>query len=543
MRVDAKKLRVVIPTTNGPVEVLLLTEEDPGIGRCVACIGGTTETANIAAAYHAFVVRPTGVIERLFGHPCYRLDVSGQIDAGSSWQLGALAAHALHAAGRLAQEDDSADGVLWATGSVRPVDLTVGGVSHVLEKLTSSMDRLKEELSAGREVVLAIPQENAASLAATVMADLAALGAEVIELSHVQALFDALAVKRPEGPPRIGKTPAAAGRTKVSAPSRRRYIWGAAAVALLCGASAAVYLLGRPLETVATPRPAQQTPVAQNKPERLVPELVPFVSERDRATIRDLYMSAPDFKALALSSSHMRFVTAQPNQDIADKAALDACKALVDATRAEDVFFHACDLYASGNVVVASRAHPPLPPAPWVVRDPSIERPFVAADIPLVGAAARERAERNYRTLPKSKAYVVAPGGIPTVYYGEPDPEQASRRALERCGYITGTACMVIAIDDIFVVPIPTVAKVVGFYRLDALTAVAPELRDDIARRLRNAASGWNAVAIGASGRIGIKLGAESEQAAIDGSMEGCRKQDRDCRIAVIGPFMVEGAP
>src|SRR5215475_11374468 len=120
MRFDAEKLRVLIPTTNGLVEVLLLTEEDPAIGRCVACIGGTTEIADIAAAYHAFVVRPTGVIERLFGHSCYRLDLSGRIDAGSSWQLGALAAHALLAAGRLAQENVEADAVLWATGSVRP---------------------------------------------------------------------------------------------------------------------------------------------------------------------------------------------------------------------------------------------------------------------------------------------------------------------------------------------------------------------------------------------------------------------------------------
>jgi len=116
---QAAKLRILIPTTNGPVEVMLLTEEDRSIGRCVACVGGTTETADIAAAYHAFVLRPTGVIESLFGHSCYRLDVSGRIDAGSSWQLGVLAAHALHAAGRLAERKDSAEGVIWATGCPR----------------------------------------------------------------------------------------------------------------------------------------------------------------------------------------------------------------------------------------------------------------------------------------------------------------------------------------------------------------------------------------------------------------------------------------
>src|SRR5205823_4539634 len=87
--------------------------------------------------YNAFVARPTGVIERLFGHPCYRLDFSGRIDAGSSWQLGVLLAHALYAAGRLAQERDQATAVIWATGTVRAVDLTVARLATLPRKLCS----------------------------------------------------------------------------------------------------------------------------------------------------------------------------------------------------------------------------------------------------------------------------------------------------------------------------------------------------------------------------------------------------------------------
>ena len=175
MLIASGKLQVLIATTNGPVEVLLLTEEDAAIGRCVACIGGTTETADIAAAYHAFVVRPTGVIESRFGHSCYRLDVSARIDAGSSWQLGVLAAHGLLAAGRLAQENNVAEAVLWATGSVRPVDLTVGAVSHVPEKITNSLDRLKQDRTAGRRVLLTLPAANDAELPPTLASELAAL--------------------------------------------------------------------------------------------------------------------------------------------------------------------------------------------------------------------------------------------------------------------------------------------------------------------------------------------------------------------------------
>ena len=75
------------------------------------------------------------------------------------------------------------------------------------------------------------------------------------------------------------------------------------------------------------------------------------------------------------------------------------------------------------------------------------------------------------------------------------------------------------------------------------MNAVAPELREPLARRLGNATSGWNAVAIGASGRFGAGLGARTEQAAVDDAMAECGRQDRACRIAVIGPFLVEPGP
>jgi hypothetical protein len=194
MRNDAEKIRVLIPTTNGLVDVLLLTQEDPEIGRCVACIGGTTVMADIAAAYHDFVVRPTGVVERLFGHSCFRLDVSDRIDAGSSWQLGVLTAHACLADGRLAQENDTASHTIWATGSVRAVDLTVRGVTHIAEKFELSIDRLRREASEGRRVLALLPQENLSDLPIEMRKDLEGAGIEVMALASVQPLWDRLAV-------------------------------------------------------------------------------------------------------------------------------------------------------------------------------------------------------------------------------------------------------------------------------------------------------------------------------------------------------------
>src|SRR5262245_5083862 len=187
-----EKVRVLIPTTAGLAEVLLLAEEDPAIGRSVACIGGSTRTADIDADYNAFVARATGIVERLFGHPCYRLDVSERIDAGSSWQLGVLTAHALRAAGRLAREGEPAQCVLWATGSVRSVDLTVGAVDHVAEKLAGAMERLALEARNGCSVLIAMPEANASHMTPELRAKLAALGHDEIEIGSVEPLWDRL---------------------------------------------------------------------------------------------------------------------------------------------------------------------------------------------------------------------------------------------------------------------------------------------------------------------------------------------------------------
>ena len=184
-----------------------------------------------------------------------------------------------------------------------------------------------------------------------------------------------------------------------------------------------------------------------------------------------------------------------------------------------------------------------MPLQPWIIRDPSIERPFAVADTPLIAETARQALEKDFAKARKTKALALSASGFYSAYTSQTGSEEAVRRALERCGSNSGAACMIVALDDMFVVPIPKSMKVVGFARPGTINAIAPELRDDVARRLGNATSGWNVVATGASGRVEVKLGAESEQAAIEGAMADCSRQDRECRVAVIGPFLVERGP
>jgi hypothetical protein len=559
------KVRVLIATTNGPVEVQLLTEEDAAIGRCVACIGGTTETADIASAYHAFVVRPTGVIEGRFGHSCYRLDVSGRIDAGSSWQLGVLAAHALLAAGRLAQENDIADAILWATGSVRPVDLTVGGVSHVPEKLQNSLPRLQQECDAKRPILLAIPAANAADGSNETTTELQKLGAEFVTVAHAQALFDALGLKLsgvPEKAP--AAIPTATTDPVLAAPAKlRRAIIPAVAAAMLIiiAIGAAAVFTGVPFnfksgatlpqqtaETTSTPnvtpatKTASQTDSRSVEPKRpeLVPETIPFIPASDRERIRDQYMTAPGYKALAMTLWDSHFVTGLPSQDAADKAAIEICdinKHRPSTDTSIDVEYR-CELFASGTAVVTQRTSIPMPPMPWV--NATLQRPFMASEAPMASSEYVNNADRRYGRHQRSKALVVAPNGRYFSTSGQISPEEAMRRSLERCGFVSNAACLVVAVDDMFVNAIPTLAKAVGFYRPDALFGVQPGEREDIARRLAATHGGWQAVALGATRHAGVKVGAISERSAVDGALENCALYDHDCRVEVIGPFLVQ---
>jgi uncharacterized caspase-like protein len=273
---------------------------------------------------------------------------------------------------------------------------------------------------------------------------------------------------------------------------------------------------------------------SQRQSETLVPEAVPFIMDRERAMVRSDYLPASGHKALAISQSRVGFITDQPDDETAKSAALANCQRASDAIGPGRV----CELYAVGDLIVTTRGHPPMPPQPWVVHDQSIERPFASKDVPLVNENARAFIEKTYLIPHIRKALALSPTGSTTWYTGSSD--EVIRRSLEWCGSNAGVACMIIAVDDVFVVPIPTTMQVVGFFHAASTTAIALDARDDVTRRLGSVTTGWTAVAVGASGRPGLMLKAADEQAAIDGALADCKRRDRACRVIALGPFLVE---
>jgi adenylate cyclase len=99
---------------------------------------------------------------------------------------------------------------------------------------------------------------------------------------------------------------------------------------------------------------------------------------------------------------------------------------------------------------------------------------------------------------------------------------------------------MIIAVDDVFTVAIPTTMKVNGFFRTGSIANLSEEARNEVERRLGTNAREWTAVAIGEAGRPGVIVGAPNEKVAIGSALADCGRKDRACRIIAIGPFSVE---
>jgi class 3 adenylate cyclase len=275
---------------------------------------------------------------------------------------------------------------------------------------------------------------------------------------------------------------------------------------------------------------------AARPPEMLVPEIIPFIPDRQRLAIRTAYMSAPDHKAIAISNVQAGFITDQKDEETAKAAALEACHRATDPIAQGQ----RCTIYAVGNRVVYGFGRPPLPPEPWFAHDPTIETPFAVESVPLVADPVRANLQKGFLGARGPKALAVSPQGLTGVYFRQSSQDEAVRRALELCASRAGVACVTVAVDDAFVVPIPVTMKAVGLFRAAGNPAIAPEARDDVAHRLGNATGGWNAVAVGAGGRPGLMLRAASEREAVDGALVDCGRLDRACRVVAIGPFTVE---
>jgi adenylate cyclase len=291
-----------------------------------------------------------------------------------------------------------------------------------------------------------------------------------------------------------------------------------------------------PTQTAAAtppPSPMPSPPAASGG--KFAVDAVPFLGERQRAFLNNEYAAAGDYKAFALNIGGFNgSALNQPSEEAARNTALDQCQKRADAAQSP----RHCELYAVGNKVVYSHGNPPMPPQPWLRHDTVTERPFVSKDFPMLRDQARTRVENIYAPAAKSRSVALGPGGQYFMVLGASSVDETTRRSLESCGAIAGSACMVVAVDDVFVVPIPTLLKPNGFFHAATNSSIVADARDEVVRKLGDG-MGWNAVAVGTAGRPGLGLKAADEQTAVNGALADCVKHDSDCHVIAIGPFTV----
>lgn len=149
-----KSCAVFIATTGGPVQVLQITPERAP--QSMVCVNRTTNVLPVSKLYDQFVKPGSGVVEREFGpfdNTSFRVDVSGPIDTGNSWQLGMYLVHALQGSPdhRLIEDIADADMIIWATGCV-DYHLNVTEVDHVAAKIQATGELFAEWAALGKPV-------------------------------------------------------------------------------------------------------------------------------------------------------------------------------------------------------------------------------------------------------------------------------------------------------------------------------------------------------------------------------------------------------
>ena len=140
----------------------------------------------------------------------------------------------------------------------------------------------------------------------------------------------------------------------------------------------------------------------------------------------------------------------------------------------------------------------------------------------------------------KSKALAISPQGTSRFMFDR--KASMRRRAAHWRAAARGPAFRVSSSRSTtnLVVPIPTSMKVVGLFHAVGNPLIAPESgrvsRSALAMR---PTAGTRSRSARADGRR-LALKAASEQAAVDGALADCARQDRNCRVIAIGPFAVE---
>ena len=154
--------------------------------------------------------------------------------------------------------------------------------------------------------------------------------------------------------------------------------------------------------------------------------------------------------------------------------------------------------------------------------------------------AGKARLEEDYLPGRRVKSIAVGPGRTNFFFSDWKTPEEIARRTLGSCGAFAGAACKIVAVDDVFVVPVPTTLKVIGFFHrteIPRLQRIHETTSRTSSRRRR--ADGTRSLSVPRAVRA-CALKATNEQNGVNEALGNCVRHDSECHVIAIGPFSVE---
>jgi class 3 adenylate cyclase len=305
------------------------------------------------------------------------------------------------------------------------------------------------------------------------------------------------------------------------AKSKRRFairLWvsGAIAAAALLAISGAV-LVARYLS--ASPR------VLAGVDHRFDPADVPLVTDRVRSSLID-YAQQPDFKAIAISHIGWGVSSGLSDSVGAERDALDRCKRRDPNGD--------CRIYALGDKVVWPPSSAPL--AADFHPEP-LDIPLLPADFGIVKGMPTAAGLEAFLKGKNHKALAVSDTGFSSMV-DRADQAEAIRLAVERCSDFAKAPCLLVSVDGSLTVRIPRSNGIVRPYTLAGETEMSGADKERIGKIYSG--KDWRALAKGGSGRWYAVNAAESEMAAADRVLEGCRQAETECQLRAIGNFRID---
>ena len=159
-----KKYTIIIPTTNNVVGINDIVKEDPLVSS-VICENNNLEALPISPFYNSFVKSPTGIIEKLVGHPSFRIDITKPIHNGKSWQLAIAIAHIFFKNNILNFSNENqlltkkTEEIIWASGTINS-NLEIKKINYLDQKIYNSMNFFKNCIQNKIQINIILSIEN-----------------------------------------------------------------------------------------------------------------------------------------------------------------------------------------------------------------------------------------------------------------------------------------------------------------------------------------------------------------------------------------------